>query len=344
MEASNYRQAFKAAIARIYHSNGTIVGAGFLVTDQQLLTCAHVVTAALGLPTTLQDAPTDAVELDFPLIAPGQKVKARVRYWRPVQFLPLSSPKAGEDMAGLVLESSPPVGCQPVRLVASNELWAHPFQIFGFPSQRDEGIWASGVMRDRLASGWVQIEDIKAQRHPVQPGFSGAPVWDEQVEGVVGMAVAADKKRDETRTAFMIPTSILSGAWTELGQAIQLPVDLVGLSEAEAKRALLDGLKSDSRPLQKPMFPEIGGSKEATSSKPVITEPKDFSSALSRVQQIKEKNLQQRLDTLTVDYEALAKQRDYTTNVADRNSLERQLEAIAEDMNKVATELDALGA
>ncbi|MEP0820368.1 MULTISPECIES: TIR domain-containing protein [Trichocoleus] len=463
MVENNYRQAFKSAIARVYNKSGAVVGAGFLVADRQLLTCAHVITAALGLPTTTQEAPTDWIDFDFPLTAPGQKVKAKVTFWCPVQLQPLNSAEEGEDIAGLVLEEPPPNGCQPVRLVSSSELWAHAFQIFGFPTRRDDGIWASGVIRDRLASGWVQIEDIKAQGHPVQPGFSGAPIWDEQIEGVVGMAVAADKKRDETKTAFMIPTSVLTRAWEELGQSVQLPdapkpdlenqtmkdffvsynradkqwaewiawtleeagysvviqawdfrpggnfvldmqraaaesqktiavlsesylkssytqpewaaafandpqslerklipvrvkeckpegmlrpivyTDLVGKSELEAKQTLLDGLRPSGRPPQKPAFPEIGVGKESTYNQPAITEPKSFPSALSRVQQIKEKSLQQRLDSLTADYEALAKQRDYTTNAADRNKLNRQLEAIAEDMDKVAIELDGLG-
>lgn len=68
-----------------------------------------------------------------------------------------------------------------------------------------------------------------------------------------------------------------------------------------------------------------------------------FPNALSRVQQIKRNNLQQRLDYLVSDYEALVKQRDYTTNLAERNALDRQLTKIAEDMNQVAAELDGLG-
>lgn len=218
MLTPNYRQAFKAAIACVYHSNGAIVGAGFLVADRYLLTCAHVVTAAFGIPTETVAAPTALLEIDFPLIAPGQKVTATVVFWQPV-----NSSQPGEDMAGLALTEAPPAASQPVRLVASEDLWNHPFQIFGFPSQRDEGIWASGVIRDRLANGWVQIEDIKAQGQTVQPGFSGAPIWDEVLQGVVGMAVAADKKRDETKTAFMISTTVVRVAWVELGQWITSP-------------------------------------------------------------------------------------------------------------------------
>lgn len=211
MQVNNYRQAFKAAIARVYHTNGAIVGAGFLVSETQLLTCAHVVTAALGIPADTATAPTALVEVDFPLIAPGQKVSAEVVFWSPV-----NPTQTGEDIAGLVLKSAAPSECQPVRLVTADEYWNHAFQIFGFPSQRDVGIWASGVLRDRLANGWVQMEDIKAQGYAVQPGFSGAPVWDEQLQGVVGMAVAAEKKREEAKAGFMIPTSELIAVWGEM--------------------------------------------------------------------------------------------------------------------------------
>jgi Trypsin-like peptidase domain/Effector-associated domain 9 len=210
MSQNNYRQAFKSAIARIYHSNGAVVGAGFLVSNRHLLTCAHVVTAALGMKT--EEAPSIRVDLDFPLILPEQKVKAKVVFW--------GSPQGNNDIAALELENQPPNGCDAVRLISSENFWNHPFQIFGFPSQRDFGVWASGVLRDKTAQGWVQMEDIKAQGYQVQPGFSGAPIWSENLEGVVGMAVAAEKKREDVKAAFMIPTSMLVAAWQDLGQWI----------------------------------------------------------------------------------------------------------------------------
>lgn len=463
MTIVNYRTAFKSAIARIYHSSGAVVGAGFLVADGHLLTCAHVVTAALGLPTTTAEAPTDALELDFPLIAPGQKLKATVVFWRPVQVEPALSPQEGEDIAGLMLEGSPPEGCEPVRLVAASDLWNHPFQIFGFPNQRNEGIWASGVIRADLANGWVQIEDIKAQGHPVQPGFSGAPVWDEQVEGVVGMAVAADKKRDETRTAFMIPAAILSQVWSLLQEPTQpsnatqpnqksqqmsdffvsynradkqwaewiawtleeagysvviqawdfrpggnfvldmqraaaesqktiavlsesylkssftqpewaaafaqdpqsldhklIPVrvkeckpegmlrpivyiDLVGLSEPDARQALLGAMTERAKPRREPAFPGTIPPEPNTIGGQPATEPKAFPSALSRVQQSEEKSLQQELNNLIDDYQEASNERDYTNDSVARKRLERRLDVIKKDMDKVAARLNALG-
>jgi hypothetical protein len=122
-------------------------------------------------------------------------------------------------------------------------------------------------------------------------------------------------------------------------------VDLVGLSPDDAKQALLGSLVQRAKPEQPPAFPgiEVPVPEAPAASEREIAEPKAFPSALSRVQQIKEKSLQQRLDSLAVDYEALAKQRDYTTNLADRNALDRQLAAIAEDLDKVGAELDGLG-
>jgi hypothetical protein len=65
----NAFQHFEAAIARFYNSQGIVIGAGFLVADQTVLTCAHVVAAALGLADTQPERPTGIVELDFPLDA-----------------------------------------------------------------------------------------------------------------------------------------------------------------------------------------------------------------------------------------------------------------------------------
>lgn len=120
-------------------------------------------------------------------------------------------------------------------------------------------------------------------------------------------------------------------------------VDLVGLSEADAEQALLSSLKSRVKPDQKPGFPGTEVAKVTAANGQVVAESKAFPSALSRVQQIKERSLQQRFDNLASDYEALAQQREYTTNSVERNALDRQLTAIAEDLDKVAAELDGLG-
>jgi Effector-associated domain 9/Trypsin-like peptidase domain len=208
---NSYSQTFKGAIARIYHANGTVVGAGFLVSDRHPITCAHIIAAALSIPENTQEKPTGYIELDFPLIAPGQKVKSRVAFWQPV-----NPSQSGEDIAGLELEGNLPIGIQPVNLLTTEDYWQHSIRIFGFPKGHDRGIWATGTLRDRTANNWVQLDALAAQNRSVEKGFSGAPIWDESLQGVVGMAVAAEKRREDVTAAFMIPTSILQGAWLDL--------------------------------------------------------------------------------------------------------------------------------
>ncbi len=206
-------KAFKASIVRIYHSSGAVVGAGFLISNECVLTCAHVITQALGIAQNIQETPTEPINLDFPLIAPGEKLTANVVFWQPV-----SPTELVEDLAGLKLNSMLPDAAQPVRLVTADELWGHNLRVFGFPKGHNNGVWASGVLRDQLASGWVQMEDVKATGYRVEPGFSGAPVWDEQLAGVVGMAVAAERQREGVKAAFLIPIKIISQAWPDLAQ------------------------------------------------------------------------------------------------------------------------------
>jgi hypothetical protein len=211
------RDSLKAAIARIYHKNGiTVVGAGFLVGDRYLLTCAHVIAEALGILSNTEELPIGIIELDFPLIAPGQKLKAKVVFWQPV-----NPPQIGEDIAGLHLEDAPPNGVSSVQLVTASDYWKHPFWIFGFPQGHDVGVWATGELRDVQANGWIQMEAIQVTGYQVEPGFSGAAIWDESLQGVAGMAIAAERKREGVKAAFMIPTKVLVQTWSFLNQAVQ---------------------------------------------------------------------------------------------------------------------------
>ncbi|MFM6036995.1 MAG: trypsin-like peptidase domain-containing protein, partial [Sphaerospermopsis kisseleviana] len=211
MSTANYFATFKSAIARIYNKNGKVIGAGFLVSQYHLLTCAHVVTAALGIITNIQESPDGIIELDFPLIAPGQKLKAKVVFWQPV-----NPGQSKEDIAGLQIEETLPMGVSPVKLVTTSDYWQHKFRIFGFPQGHDTGVWASGELRDVQGTRWIQIEAIKVTGYQIEPGFSGSPIWDETLQGVVGMAVAAEKKREGVKAAFMIPTTVLVEAWSFL--------------------------------------------------------------------------------------------------------------------------------
>jgi len=189
-------QPLESFLIRILSPNDRVVGAAFLVDGRTVLTCAHVVQAALGLRECPDAAPPDVLSLDFPLIAAGQKLNARVTAWYPQA-----------DIAVLMLLDGLPSGAEPARLVQAEDLWKHTFRAFGFPSGYDNGVYAHGNILGREASGWLQIEDVKQSGYFVQPGFSGGPVWDEDLQAVVGMVTAADMR---ARSGFVIPTSLLA--------------------------------------------------------------------------------------------------------------------------------------
>jgi WD40 repeat protein len=214
--------ALDASIARLRDADGMVVGAGFLVGSGEILTCSHVVARALGHREASVSPPEAAVAVDFPLVAPGVTLAARVVRWHP----PLED--GGGDVAGLQLEAAPPAGAKALRLLTAHELWSHPFRTFGFPSRHDGGVWASGRLLAREATGWVQLEDVKTTGFRVEPGFSGAPVWDDDLGGVVGMAVAAEA-RPEVRAAFMIPAHALIAAWPDLERQTLPPCPYRGL-------------------------------------------------------------------------------------------------------------------
>ena len=65
------------------------------------------------------------------------------------------------------------------------------------------------------AGGWIQLEDDDAQGFQIAPGYSGSPVWDDELEAAVGIIVAADSDV-ENRAGFLIPSAKIIEAWPTL--------------------------------------------------------------------------------------------------------------------------------
>lgn len=84
---------------RVLNASGTTVGVGALVGPQQILTCAHVVNAALGRDPRAQDQPQGEIIVEF---ADGLPLCAQVERWLP----PPKERATGDDIAGLVLTST----------------------------------------------------------------------------------------------------------------------------------------------------------------------------------------------------------------------------------------------
>ncbi|MGV2922313.1 serine protease, partial [Streptomyces alfalfae] len=195
MAAVRKSDVLEASQARVYSADGEVVGAGFLVSDDVVCTCAHVVVRALGLPGTgAEGLPDGTVDIDFPLLPGRPRVRAAVVSWR----------TRGADVALLRLRA-PVEGARPAPLVDGTGVWGHTFRTMGFPAGAGHGVWAYGTLRGEQGSGWVQM-DADEPGPRVTEGFSGAPVWDHTQNGVVGMTVAAHLNE---RTAYLLPSAEL---------------------------------------------------------------------------------------------------------------------------------------
>lgn len=238
-----------AAVLRVFASPpqagaaDDALGVGFLVDERHALTCAHVVAAALGLAPGETPPEGTRVRVDVPLLpaagTPAAAVTASVVLWGPSQA------PGGTDLAVLRLAGAVP-GAVPAWLadVEPAAVRGHAAQLVGFPEGRGQGVWHEGVLRGRQADGQIQV-DRAGSGYRVTRGFSGGPVWDRELGGVVGMLARAEL--GETAAAFVIPVAQLTAAWPLLADLTRPPSPFRSLEPfEEAHAAAFFGRDADS--------------------------------------------------------------------------------------------------
>jgi Ca-activated chloride channel homolog len=195
-----------------FHHEGVVVGIGFLVGKRRVLTCAHVVNAALGLDQREQDKPTKALVVEFTRVKRGLVRTANVVRWVPP---PIAGTKAdGEfDVAGLELVEEAPKAAKALRFATPRP--HSEVDVYGYPGQpvRENGGWVPGHLLRPVDSGLLQIDSDKEGALRAQPGYSGSPVIN-KAGRVVGMLAAASILPDQ-HDCYAIPPTWLRGAWPE---------------------------------------------------------------------------------------------------------------------------------
>lgn len=170
-------------------------GTGFLVENNLILTCAHVLRNADRRGNTL-----------------------RICFGDPERFYPAEIVFEGDpyeqDVAVLKPSSLPDAPLTPLPLLESSRSAGHAYSTFGYPAEGGgKGIFASGKIEGR-ERGELQISSNK-----ITHGYSGAPLWDANAGGVVGMVNAGfefglDKKLGDV--VFAIPAESLKSAFPAL--------------------------------------------------------------------------------------------------------------------------------
>ncbi|MFF2519858.1 trypsin-like peptidase domain-containing protein, partial [Streptomyces sp. NPDC058086] len=195
-----------AAVAQILGWNDQVAGAGFLVAEGVLATCAHVVRAAGA-------GPGEMVRLVFPHVDGARPVEGFVlaEPWRApededVAIVRLSGTSA--DMTALPLGSA--AGCR-----------GHEVRSFGFPAQAPAGgHYGFGVAGDLLPPTESRGTHLQlTAANDLTTGFSGGPVVDEVTGLVIGMLTEITAPDDHERgqgIAYVTPTQVLREIWPEL--------------------------------------------------------------------------------------------------------------------------------
>jgi len=175
-----------------------VVGAAFLVRERLVATCAHVVIAA-GWKRG------DMVRLKT---AQGVVVNGEVlpEYWRDVN---------AEDIAFLRLQEELE-GIEPLPLGSSTGTKDDRFSTFGFPKPTQELAGRGEIIGEATLN---QLKYLQLDSKQVTPGFSGAPVYDENTRRVVGMIMAItppDEYQRQGTTAFAISSETLRAVCPEI--------------------------------------------------------------------------------------------------------------------------------
>ncbi|KMS71421.1 WD40 repeat protein [Streptomyces viridochromogenes] len=197
-----------AAVAQVLGPGGTTAGAGFLVAEGLLVTCAHVVRAA-------GSGPGERVRLAFLRREGADEVEGDVvpDLWRAPE---------NEDVAFVRL-SGTPTDRRTLPLGSAEGRRGHPVRSFGFPAQAPpEGHFGFGEAGDLLPSAdgrGVHLQLTAA--NDLTTGFSGGPVLDEVTGLVIGMLTeitAPDEWDRGLGVAYVTPTQVLREILPELAE------------------------------------------------------------------------------------------------------------------------------
>ncbi|WDD36064.1 trypsin-like peptidase domain-containing protein (plasmid) [Nostoc sp. UHCC 0926] len=205
---------YEKAIARIFllkqDKKEHVIGTGFLIAPGYVLTCAHVVLQANNVDADnftndkYKKQPETEIYLDFPVLASGQKINAKVVVWLPYNL-------ENGDVAVLKLLTPHPQEAKPMPLVEVSraEVENDKHSVYGFGKSPAGGRSDAYRPKANVAGGRFQLCKYgDPNDETIQPGFSGAPVWNDSRQCVIGMvatATVANDKEEKQNTAYAIP-------------------------------------------------------------------------------------------------------------------------------------------
>jgi hypothetical protein len=204
--------AVKSAHAALYRDGeARAFGGGFLIAADRVLTCAHVVNQVLGRPSFAQERPADpdgeieGLSVTLPGSTGGRRVRARLDGWMPARRTDGTPAREGDiewtgDLALLRLTGTagpPNAGTPAVEPPDTGRCRVGSVTYVWFGSGAPSTIAAAVVQG--VTDHWIVL-DCPASAQGIVEGYSGSPVWDRDMQRVVGVVVSRRGQR-----AFAVP-------------------------------------------------------------------------------------------------------------------------------------------
>jgi hypothetical protein len=71
----------------------------------------------------------------------------------------------------------------------------------------------------------MKLESIKVLGYPIEDGFSGSPVWDESLGGVVGMIINQEGEQYKYNSLSVVSAKVITQVWDTPHLAIGQPIN-----------------------------------------------------------------------------------------------------------------------
>jgi hypothetical protein len=226
----------KNSIVAILDKKKKIIGTGFVVGENLILTCAHVVETATS---TIIDPTTDLnVQVTVRFAIDGSEAIAQVDARN-------SSPGYEKDVALLRVDTLPQ-GAEPLPLAPTAGSAGHDFYAYGYATVINvQGIGARGKIVDIVDSDRL----VQLTSQEPDHGMSGGPVLDEQRRVVIGMITKGkgllekDQNLRNTQTTFATSTQVIfevchdleiADSWGDVENYHLYDIDFIKLMEVDS--------------------------------------------------------------------------------------------------------------
>jgi Trypsin-like peptidase domain len=196
-----------ARVVAIHAADGRIVGAGCLIDAKYVLTCGHVVAAALGSARKL-----DGLRVAISLIG----IRDRPTVWARIERV--LGTHLMSDVALLEIVGNIGLSVPAVEFARPLSHGGKDYSVMGFPLGDPQGRNVTGTLNAADAFGLVQMD--RGGALSVLGGFSGAPVWSNELRAFVGLVVT---EQESMGISWCIPSQVLCNFHPDLAVRFRIP-------------------------------------------------------------------------------------------------------------------------